>query len=157
MPQSYLSPSSTFSFEYPEDWKLEKEEQGVLKLHKKSGLLKKESLNSLRIKPLISAGIIAPAAYKSLLALRKKEHKDLTVVEFDPHFVMNFHILRYQKESYEDVGERTFLFYQDFWELVISNRIFTCWFSLKQGEEHNPAALEEKASAEQILYTIKLL
>jgi hypothetical protein len=55
------------------------------------------------------------------------------------------------------VGQRTFLMLQDYWELIISNRIFTCWFSVKQGEENSNQFKEEKAVAEKILFSIKLL
>jgi hypothetical protein len=157
MPQTYTSPSNTFKFEYPDDWKLEKEEDGTLRLCKRVGLFKKDSPYVLRITPMVSDEIISPEAYKALLTIRRKQHQDLQVVESDNSFIMNFHILKYKKEVYQDVGERTFLMLQDCWELIISNRIFTCWFSVKQGDESSNQVKEEKTSAEKILYSIKLL
>ncbi|HSW58051.1 MAG TPA: hypothetical protein VLH15_06590 [Dehalococcoidales bacterium] len=157
MPHTYISPSNTFSLEYPDDWRLEKEMDGTLRLNRKTGFLKKDSPFSLRITPLVSDEIISPEAYKALLTIRRKQHQNLTVIESDFNFTMNFHILKYQKEIYLDVKDRTFLFLQDYWELIISNRIFTCWFTAKQGEENSPQALEEKAAAEKILNSIKLL
>ena len=157
MSQTYTSPSNTFTFDYPDDWKLEKEEDGTLRLCKKVGLFKKDSPYPLRITPLVSDEIISPEAYKALLTIRRKQHQDLQVVESDSNYIMNFHILKYKKEIYQDVKERTFLMLQDYWELIISNRIFTCWFSVKQGEENSNEVQEAKAAAVKILYTIKLL
>jgi hypothetical protein len=156
MPQTYTSPSNTFSFEYPDDWKLEKEDDGALRLNKRVGLFKKDSPYPLRITPMVSDEIISPEAYKALLIIRRKQHQDLEVIESDNRYTMNFHILRYKKEVYQDIGERTFLMLQDCWELIISNRIFTCWFSVKQGEENSQQYKDEKAIAEKILFTIKL-
>jgi hypothetical protein len=157
MPQTYVSPSNTFSFEYPDDWKLDKEPDGTLKLWKKGGMFRKESPYILRITPMVSDEIISPEAYKALLTIRRKQHQDLQVIESDQNYIMNFHILHYKKEIYQDVGERTFLMLQDYWELIISNRIFTCWFSAKQGEENTPQFKEEKVISEKILHSIKLL
>jgi hypothetical protein len=157
MTQNYVSPSNTFAFEYPEDWKLEREEDGTLKLCKKGGFLKKDSQEILHITPMVSDKVISPEAYQALLKLRKKEHQDLEVVERSDNFVMNFHILKYKKEAYQDIGERTFLMIQYFWELIISNRIFTCSFAVKQDEADSPKANTEKETAEKILYSLRLL
>jgi predicted transcriptional regulator len=157
MPQTYTSSSNTFTLEYPDDWKTEKEQDGTLRLCKKVGLFKKDSPYSLRITPMVSDEIISPEAYKALLTIRRKQHQDLQVIESDSSYIMNFHILKYKKEVYQDVGERTYLMIQDYWELIISNRIFTCWFGAKQGEENSTQFKEEKAIAEKILFSIKLL
>ena len=157
MTQKYLSPSNTFSFEYPDDWKIEREEGGTLKLFKKGGLFKKDSLNILCITPMVSDKVISPEAYQALLILRKKEHADLEIVDNPENFVMNFHILKYQKEEYQDIGERTFLMDRYFWELIISNRIFTCSFSALKDEADAPKTTEEKETAEKILYSLRLL
>jgi hypothetical protein len=157
MAQTYTSPSNTFTFDYPDDWKLEKEGEGTLKLCKKVGLFKKDSPYPLRITPMVSDEIISPQAYKAFLVIRRKQHQDLQVVESDSNYIMNFHILKYKKEIYQDVGERTFLMLQDYWELIISNRIFTCWFSVRQGEENSPQFKEERGIAAKILFSIKLL
>jgi hypothetical protein len=153
----YVSPSGTFSFEYPENWKLERKEGGLIELWKKGGLLKKDSQYSLRIKPLLSDQIISPEAYAAFVNFRKKEHRDLEIIEKSDLHVMNFHIIKYREESFQDFGERTFPVVQDFWELVINNRIFTCIFTVIKGEEDSPKAKEEKEAAERILQSIKLL
>jgi hypothetical protein len=157
MPQTYTSPSNTYSFEYPDDWKLDKEPDGTLRLCKRVGFFKKDSPYVLRITPMVSDEIISPEAYKALLTIRRKQHQDLQVIESDSSYIMNFHILKYKKEVYQDVGERTFLMLQDYWELIISNRIFTCWFSARQGEENSTQYKDEKGTVEKILFTIKLL
>jgi hypothetical protein len=157
MTQKYLSPSNTFSFEYPEDWKIEREDGGTLKLSKKGGLFRKDSLNILRITPMVSDSVISPEAYQALLTLRKKEHADLEIVDKPENFVMNFHILKYQKEEYQDIGERTFLMDRYFWELIVSNRIFTCSFSVLKDDNDAPKTMEEKETAEKILYSLRLL
>jgi hypothetical protein len=157
MTQTYVSPSNTFSFEYPDDWKLERESGGAIKLCRKGNLFKKDSQNILRITPMISNGIISPQAYTAILNYRKKEHKDLEVIEKSESYTMNFHILKYQKEEYQDFEDRTFLMDQDYWELIISNRIFTCSFSIRKDEADNPKAKEEKKIAENILYSLQLL
>jgi hypothetical protein len=156
MAQTYVSPSKTFSFEYPENWKLERE-GGTILLCKKGGLFKKDSVYILRITPLLSDQIISPEAYTALLNIRKKEHKDLEVVEKSDSYVMNFHIMKYRKEDFQNREEKTFPIIQDYWELVINNRIFTCWFSVTQGEEDSPKATEERSTAETILYSLRLL
>ena len=46
---------------------------------------------------------------------------------------------------------------QDFWELVISNRIFTCSFTTRKDEADLPKTLEEKEIAEKILCSLRLL
>jgi hypothetical protein len=157
MTQKYASPSNTFSFEYPDDWKLEREDGGTLKLYKKGSLFKKDSLNILRITPMVSDKVISPEAYQALLTLRKKEHSDLEIAERPDNFVMNFHILKYQNEEYQDIGERTFLMVRYFWELIISNRIFTCSFSVLKDEAESPKTKEEKETAEKVLYSLRLL
>jgi hypothetical protein len=157
MTQIYISSSNTYSFEYPDDWKLERENGGTLRLCKKGGLLKKESQNVLRITPMLSDGIISPQAYTSILNIRKKEHENLEMIEKSPHFTMNFQIMKYRKEDYQDIGDRTYLMVQDFWELVISNRIFTCSFSVRKDDLETPKSIEEKQIAEKILYSLKLL
>jgi hypothetical protein len=157
MPQTYISQSNTYSFEYPDDWRLERENGGTLRLCKKGGIFKKDSQNILRIIPMLSDEIISPQAYTSILNIRKKEHKDLEVVEKSPDFTMNFHILKYRKEDYQDIDDRTYLMVQDFWELVISNRIFTCSFSVRKDDLETVKAKEEKQIAEKILYSLKLL
>jgi hypothetical protein len=157
MTQKYLSPSNTFSFEYPDEWKIEREDGGTLKLFKKGGLFKKDSLNILRITPRVSDAVISPEAYQSLLKLRKKEHSDLEIVDKPENFVMNFHILKYQNEEYQDIGERTFLMVRYFWELIISNRIFTCSFSVLKDEADTPKTKEEKETSEKVLYSLRLL
>jgi hypothetical protein len=157
MSPTYVSPSNTFSFEYPDNWKLEREDGGTITLKKKGGLLKKDSQNLLCIKPMISDGIISPEACTALVNDRKKEYRDLEVVEKSTDYTMNFHILKYRKEDYQDIGDRTYLMVQDFRELIISNRIFTCSFSVRKDEEDSPTAKEEKTAAEKILYSLRLL
>jgi hypothetical protein len=157
MSQTYVSASNTFSFEYPDDWKLEKEDGGALVLRKKGGLFKKDGQNCLRITPMVSDQMISPGAYTALLNLRRKEHQDLEVMEKSDRFTMNFHILKYKTESYQDVDKRTYLFINDYWELIISNRIFTCVFAARQDEAASPKTLAEKETVEQILFTLKLL
>ncbi len=157
MVQTYVSPSNTYSFEYPDDWKLEREDGGTLSLKRKSGLFKKESLNTLRITPMVSDEIISPEAYTALLNIRKKEHQDLQVIDRSDSYIMNFHILKYRREVYQDFEKRTLLMIQDFWELIISNRIFTCSFTSLKDEESQAKTLEEKSISEKVLFTIRLL
>ncbi len=157
MAQKYISPSNTFSFEYPDDWKLEREDGGTLKLFRKSGIFKKTSQNILRIVPIISDSVISPETYFALLSINKKEHKDLQVIEKSDSYTMNFHILKYRKENYQDIEDRTYLMVQDFRELIISNRIFKCSFSVKKDDENSPQSREEKEISENILYSLKLL
>jgi hypothetical protein len=153
----YVSPSGTFTFEYPDNWKLEREEGGTIALRRKGGLFKKDSQYCLRIKPLLSDQIISPEAYAAFVNFRKKEHRDLEIIEKSDLHVMNFHIIKYREEAYQDIGERTLPVIRDYWELVINNRIFTCTFVVIKGEEDSANAREEKAIAEQILQSIKLL
>jgi hypothetical protein len=157
MSPTYISPSNTYQFDYPEDWKLEKEEGGVLVLRKKGGLFKKDGRNSLSITPMVSDQVISPEAYASLLNLRRKEHSDLEVLETTNRFTMNFHILKYKTETYQDIDKRTILMASDCWELIIANRIFTCTFTTRKDEAEAPAALADKEVAQGILYTLKLL
>jgi hypothetical protein len=157
MAQTYISPSKTFSFEYPDTWKLEKDEGGIISLRKKGGLLKRDSNSVLRIKPLVSDKVISPETYDALVTLRKKEHRDLEISEkSDLHF-MNFHIIKYRQEGFEGAGEKTFPAIQYYWELLIYNRIFTCFFSVLEEEAQSLKAKEEKETAEKILCSIKLL
>ena len=157
MAQTYVSPSKTFSFEYPDNWKLEPDGGGTIRLCKKGGLFKKESVYTLRITPLLSDQIISPEAYTALLNLRKKEHQDLEVVEKSDSYIMNFQIMKYRKEAFQNREEKTFPLIQDYWELVINNRIFTCWFSVPQGEEDSPKAKDERETSETLLYSLRLL
>ena len=106
---------------------------------------------------MVSDEIISPEAYIALLNIRKKQHQDLKVVEKTDSFIMNFHVLRYRQEVYQDVEKRTFLMIQDFWELIISNRIFTCSFTTLKEEESESKTLEEKNLAEKVLHSIRLL
>jgi hypothetical protein len=153
----YVSPSGTYSFEYPDNWKLGKKEGGVIELRRKGGLWKQDSQYFLCIKPLVSDQIISPEAYTAFVNFRKKEHQDLQIIEKSDLHVMNFHIIKYREETYQDFGERTLPVIQDFWELVINNRIFTCTFTVIKGEEDSARAREEKEVAEGILQSIKLL
>ena len=157
MAKTYLSPSNTYSFEYPDDWKVEKEAGNTIVLFKKGGIFKKESANILRITPFISDSIISPEAYKGLLNKRKKDHKDLEVVEKSDDFIMNFNILKYKKESTQDLGDTKLNFVSYYWELVVNNRIFTCWFTVNKDEVDLSKTRDEMATAEKILRSIKLL
>jgi len=47
MAKTYTSPSNTYTFEYPDDWKIERE-YGAVVLYKKGGIFKKGSHNILR-------------------------------------------------------------------------------------------------------------
>lgn len=157
MANIYVSPSGTFSFEYPDNWKLEREEGGTLVLRRKGGLFKKDSEYTLRITPLVSDKVISPDAYKAYVNFRKKEHRDLTIIDKPDSHVMNFHILKYRQESYQDTLEARIPLVQDFWELVINDRIFTCSFTAVKGREDSPQTRDEKETAEQILQSIRLL
>ncbi len=155
--QTYTSSSSTYTFEYPDDWKLEKESGGALALRRKGGLFKKEGQGCLRITPMVSDLVISPEAYTALLNLRKKQHQDLEVIEKSDRFTMNFHILKYKTETYEDTEKRTYLMANDNWELIITNRIFTCVFSVRKDEAEAGGVPEDRQAAESILYSLKLL
>jgi hypothetical protein len=157
MPKTYLSPSNTFSLIYPDDWKLEKDAGTTLVLFRKGGLFKKESSNLLRITPFLSDSIISPESYKALINKRKHDYKDLEVIEKSDKYIMNFNIMKYQKVSYQNLGDTTLSFVSYYWELVISNRIFTCWFTVKKEDVDLPQTKEELGTAEKILYSIKLL
>jgi len=157
MVKTYLSPQNTYSFQYPDGWKIENDAGGTIVLFKKGGLFKKESPNILRITPFLSDSIISPEAYKALINKRKKDHKDLEIIERSDSYIMNFNIMKYKKESYQNIGETRLSFIQYYWELVISNRIFTCWFTVNKNDEDSTQTREEMATAEQILYSIKLL
>ena len=157
MTQTYVSPSQTFSFDYPDNWKLEREEDGTLALRRKGGLFQRGSLRVLRIKPWVSDKVISPETYDALVKLRKKENLDLEISENPDLNLMNFHIIKYRKEGFQDIGERTLPVTQNYWELVIQNRIFTCYFSVQKEEAESPKTKEEKEIAEKILYSLKLL
>jgi hypothetical protein len=157
MPKKYLSPSNTYSFEYPDDWKIEKDAGNTIVLFKRGGLFKKESSNILRITPFLSESIISPDAYKALINKRRKDHKDLEVVERSDKYTMNFNIMKYKKESFQNVGDSTLSFIHYYWELVINNRIFTCWFTVNKDEMDSSNTKEEMSTAENILFSIKLL
>lgn len=157
MVNNYLSPSNTYSFEYPDDWKIEKDAGTTIVLFKKGSLFKKDSPNILRITPFLSDSIISPEAYKALLNKRKKDHKDLEAVEKSEDFIMNFNIMKYKKETFQHLGETKLNFISYYWELVISNRIFTCWFTINKNEVDLAKTQEEMAAAEKILFSIKLL
>jgi hypothetical protein len=157
MTQTYISPSRTFSLEYPDNWKLEREEGGIIALQRKDGLLKRDSHSVLRIKPLVSDKVISPQTYDELVKLRRKEHLDLEINEKSDLHLMNFHIIKYRQEGFQDIGEKTFQAVQYYWELLIYNRIFNCCFTVLKEEEESPKTREEKETAEKILYSIKLL
>jgi hypothetical protein len=157
MPNVYVSPSRTFAFEYPETWKLDREEGGTIILRKKGGMLKKESSANLRIKPILSDKIISREAFAAYVDYRKKEHRDLKVIDKTDLHIMNFNILTYRQEAFRDTPERTIRIVQDFWELIVNNRIFMCFFSADKGEEDTPRIREERETAEQILHSLQLL
>jgi hypothetical protein len=157
MAKTYISPMNTFSLEYPDDWKIEKDAGTTIVLFKKGGLFKKDSSNYLRITPFLSDSIISPEAYKALINKRKKDHQDLEIIEKSNDFVMNFNIMKYKKETFQNLGETKLKFISYYWELVISNRIFTCWFTVNKDEVDLPKTGEEMATAEKILFSLKLL
>jgi hypothetical protein len=156
MAKTYISPSNTYSFEYPDDWKVERE-YGAVVLFKKGGLFKKNSSNILRLTPLLSEKIISAETYASIINFRKREHPDLEAIDKSDKYIMNFHILKFRQEIIQMIGEKNIRLTQDCWELYINDRIFSCSFTYAQGEEDNPKAKEEKDEAEKILYSIKLL
>ncbi len=157
MPITYTSPSKTFSFEYPENWKLKRNDDGSILLWKRGGLLRKDSENVLKIVPFLSDIVISPETYQIYVDYRKKEHSDLKVIDKSDAHIMNFHIIKYRQTSARDEQGRTIPINQDFWELVLNNRIFTCSFSVTKGLEDSPRALEERDAAERILQSIRLL
>jgi hypothetical protein len=70
---------------------------------------------------------------------------------------MNFHIIKYRQTSFQDAETKTVSAVQDCWELVLNNRIFKCSFTVTQGQEDSARATEERAAAERILQSIRLL
>jgi hypothetical protein len=157
MANIYISPSRTFSFDYPDTWKLERPGDGFIVLRKKGGMLKRESTCSLRIKSLVSDRIISREAFKSYVDMRKKEHRDLKLDDRPDSYIMNFNVLTYRQEGFRDTPEKTIRIVQDCWELIVNNRIFQCFFSVDKGEEDTPRAVEERETAEQILHSLQLL
>ncbi len=154
MAATYVSPSGTFTFEYPDNWKLERTEGGIVILWKKGGLLKKDSQNTLQIKPLISYSIIPPEKYKTYIENRIKE---VTVIERPSTHKMNFYVLKYRQESFKDTLEARTPLIQDVSEMIVNNRIFTCTFTAIKGEEDSPKTREERDTADQILQSLTLL
>ena len=157
MPNTYVSPSKTFSFEFPENWKLERNDDGSILLWKKGGLLRRDSEFVLKIVPLLSDIVISPETYQIYVDYRKKEHADLEVIDKSDNHIMNFHIIKYRQTSTKDESGKTVPLIQDFWELVLNNRIFTCSFTVTKGMEDSVRAEDEKATAEKILQSIRLL
>ena len=153
----YISPSQTFSFAYPDDWKLERKTGGIVVLRKRGGRFKKDSLYELSIKPLVYDKIISSEVCRSYVKFRRKDHPGLEFSENSSPYAMNFSILKYRQEGFLDTPERTFPVVQDCWELLVHNRIFFCVFSAIKGEENSPQALEERSAAESILRSIRLL
>ena len=157
MTNTYISPSKTFSFEYADNWKLLRNDDGSILLWKKGGLLKKDSQYILRIVPLLSEIVISPETYQIYVDYRKKEHVDLQVIDKSESHVMNFHIIKYRHSSFQDAETKTVPAIQDCWELVLNNRIFKCSFTVTEGAEDSPRANEERAAAERILQSLRLL
>jgi hypothetical protein len=154
---TYISPSGTFSFQYPDNWKILREADGAIRLWRKAGLLKKESANILRIKPFVSDRIILHNAFESLIDLRKRENLEVEASENSGAYAMNFLIIRYKREMNVSAVVKTVVMLQYCWDLVISNRIFSASFSVPKEEKDSTAAAEEKNAAENILYSLKLL
>jgi hypothetical protein len=157
MSNTYVSPSGTFSFQYPDNWKLLREADGTLRLWRKAGLLKKESANVLRIKPFVSDRVILHNAFESLVALRKSENADVETSQGSDSYSMNFLIIKYRREMNVNAVVKTVATVQQCWDLVISNRIFSASFTFPKDQSDSSATLEEKAAAENILYSLKLL
>jgi hypothetical protein len=157
MTNTYISPSKTFSFEYPDNWKLSRNEDGSILLWKKGGLLRKDSNYILRIVPLLSEIVISPETYEIYVDYRRKEHADLEVIDKSESDIMNFHIIKYRQTSFQDAATKTVPAVQDCWELVLNNCIFRCSFTVTEVEEDSPRAREERAVAEQILQGLRLL
>jgi hypothetical protein len=156
MPNTYVSPSGTYSLEYPDSWKLLREADGTVRIWRKAGLLKKESVNSLRIKPFVSSRIILHDAFESLAELRKSEGKDVEVSQNAELFAMNFQVIKYRREMTVNAVTKTIAMIQLCWDLVIGNRIFSASFTFPKDQENAGATQEEKTAAENILYSLKL-
>jgi hypothetical protein len=157
MPNTYVSPSETFSFQYPDNWKVLREADGTLRLWRKAGLLKKESSNVLRIKPFVSDRVILHNAFESLVALRKSENSEVEISQAPDAYSMNFLVIKYRREMNVNAVVKTVVTVQQCWDLVISNRIFSASFTFPKDQEDSPPTQEEKAAAEQVLYSLKLL
>ena len=155
MTQTYISPSKTFSFEYPDNWKLDKKD-GTIVLYKKGGFFKKSS-NILRITPLLSEQNISTEAYAALINLRKKEYPDLEIIEKFDNDNLIFHVLKYSIKDSQSKEGKSPAQIQNYWELVINNRIFTCLFSSPLSEDGSAEVKEDREAAESIVSSLKLL
>jgi hypothetical protein len=155
MANTFVSPAGTFSFVYPDDWKMVRLEDGTLNLWRK--IKKQDSDNILRIRPMISPGVISPQAYAALVSSRKKEFHDVQVIEKSESYIMNFHIIKYRKDSFVNNGLQTVTMVQDCWDLVITNRIFTCTFIAPQEQANSAEVTAEREAAEKVLFSIWLL
>jgi hypothetical protein len=154
---TYVSPAGTFSFQYPDNWKLNRESDGTIRLWRKAGLLKKESANMLRIKPFVSDRVILPNAFESLVELRQRENKDVEVSRDSADYLMNFLIIKYRREMNVNAVVKTIAMVQQCWDLVISNRLFSASFTFEKEQADAAATQEEKTAAENILFSLKLL
>jgi hypothetical protein len=157
MPITYISPSGTFSFQYPDNWKFLREADGTLRLWRKAGLLKKESTNVLRIKPFVSDRIILHNAFESLVDLRKAENTEVETSEASDSYSMNFLIIKYKREMNINAVVKTVATVQLCWDLVIGNRIFSASFTFPKDQQDSSSTIEERSAAENILYSLKLL
>jgi len=157
MPNTYVSPSGTFSFQYPDNWRLLREADGTLRLWRKAGLLKKESANILRIKPFVSDRVILHNGFESLVDLRKKENLDVQVSQDSDSYAMKFLIIEYRREMSVSAVVKTVAMVQLCWDLVILNRIFSASFTFGKEQQDAASTQEEKEAAQNILHSLKLL
>ncbi len=157
MPNTYVSPSGTFSFQYPDNWRMLREADGTLRLWRKAGLLKKESANILRIKPFVSDRVILPNGFESLVDLRKKENLDVRVSQNSESYAMNFLIIEYRREMSVSAVVKTVAMVQQCWDLVILNRIFSASFTFAKDQQEAASTQEEQVAAQGILHSLKLL
>jgi hypothetical protein len=157
MSVNYVSPSGTFSFQYPDNWKMLREADGTLRLWRKAGLLKKESANVLRIKPFVSDRIILHNSFESLVDLRRSENAEVETIQDSGSYSMNFLIIKYKREMNINAVVKTVATVQQCWDLVILNRIFSASFTFPKDQQDSSSTAEERAAAENILYSLKLL
>ena len=155
MNKTFTSTDGTFIFNYPNNWKLEWEEDDTLLLYRKGNLFQRESQYSLRISSLLVAPkdtgsqAIPNNSTEIILNQLKEKYPDLQIINKD-----NFQVAKYKDDTVTEGDSPQSSI--DVWILFTSNRKVICSFTTIKGEEYSTKAKEERAIAEDIIYSIKL-
>jgi len=146
MAKQFISPLKKYVLEYPDNWKLEWENQDTIMLFKKSSLFAKESKYTLRLSNLVLDQIPPLVRVTDISSKLKQNNVIFETIKTDHSQILKW------KTIFDDSNPGLV---QDNSVILVGNNIVVSTFTTVKGEENSTRANEERDIAQKIIYSIK--